>query len=69
MSNTALPIASVERIIREAGVSRIGQDATKLIIESAVNHIKTESTKAYTFAQHAGRNTLKAVDVEAAQSV
>ena len=69
MSNTALPVASVERIIREAGVSRIGSDATKLIIESAVTHIKTEATKAYTLAQHAGRNTLKAVDVEAAQSI
>lgn len=69
MSSTELPIASVERIIKSAGIARISSEATKAIIESAVAHIKTEATKAYTLSQHAGRNTLKAIDVEAARSI
>ena len=69
MSSTALPIASVERIIKSAGIARISNEATKALIESAVAHIKTEAAKAYTLSQHAGRNTLKAIDVEAARSI
>ena len=61
-----IPIATTERIIRDAGIPRISSDATKLIVTSAETHIKDIATKAYAYAQHAGRSTLKEVDVKAA---
>lgn len=64
-----LAIAPVERLIKEAGIARISTDATKAIIDSAETHIKSLAAKSYTYSQHAGRNTLKAVDVEAANNL
>lgn len=60
-----LPIATVERIAKEAGIPRISSNATKALIDSAEAHIKSVATKAYTYTQHAGRNTLKAEDIAA----
>jgi len=60
-----LPIATVERIVKEAGIERISSGATKALIDSAENHIKSVATNAYTYTKHAGRNTLKAEDVAA----
>ena len=64
-----LPIATTERIIREAGVSRISSEATKLIIDNAESYIKSLATKSYAYSTHAGRNTLKDVDVMAALGI
>ena len=64
-----LPIATTERVIREAGVARISEEATKLIISEAESHIKSVASKAYTYATHAGRNTLKDIDVKAALGI
>ena len=61
-----LPIATTERVIREAGVERISSAATKLIIDNTEAYIKSLAAKSYTYATHAGRNTLKDVDVLAA---
>ena len=61
-----LPVATVERIIREAGVERVSSSATKAMIDASEAYIKSISTKAYSYTQHAGRNTLKDVDVAAA---
>ena len=60
-----LPIATVERIAKEAGIPRISEKATIALIDSAESHIKSVATKAYTYTQHAGRNTLKAEDIAA----
>jgi histone H3/H4 len=68
MSNT-LPLASVERIIKEAGIPRVSSDATRVIIEHAINEIKKVATTSYALTQHAGRNTLKDIDVNAALSL
>jgi len=64
-----LPIATTERVIREAGVSRISSEATKLIIDSAESYIKSLATRSYSYATHAGRNTLKDSDVRAALGI
>ena len=64
-----LPIITTERVIREAGVARISEDATKLIIAEAETYIKNVATKSYTYATHAGRNTLKDIDVKAALGI
>lgn len=60
-----LPLATVERIAKEAGIPRISSSATKALIDSAEAHIKSVAIKAYTYTQHAGRNTLKGEDIEA----
>jgi DNA-binding protein len=64
MSN--LPTATIERIIRSAGIPRVSNDATALIIPEVEKFIKDLATKAYGYTTHAGRNTLKDIDVEAA---
>ena len=61
-----LPVATVERIIREAGVERVSSSATKAMINASEAYIKAISSKAYSYTQHAGRNTLKDVDILAA---
>ena len=60
-----LPVATVEGIVRSAGVNRISSDATAVIIEQTEKYIKDVSAKAFVYTQHAGRSTLKGVDVEA----
>ena len=64
-----LPIATTERVIREAGVARISEDATKMIINEAESYIKSLAVKSYSYATHAGRNTLKDIDVKAALGI
>jgi histone H3/H4 len=61
----SLPVAPVERLIKEAGISRISITATKAIIDDAENYIKDRAAKAYVLTQHAGRNTLRVEDVQA----
>ena len=61
-----LPVATVERIIREAGVERVSSSATKAMIDAAESFIKVKSSQAYSYTKHAGRNTLKDVDIAAA---
>ena len=64
-----LPIATIERVIRESGVERVSSGATKAMIDATETYIKTLSTKAYSYTQHAGRNTLKDVDIQAALGI
>ena len=62
-----LPIATVERIAKEGtGVKRISKSGTLAIIENAESYIKSLTSKASGYATHAGRSTLKDIDVWAA---
>jgi histone H3/H4 len=62
-----LPLASVDKLIRKAGAHRVSEDAAK---ELAI-HLEEFATKiareAITLAEHAGRKTVKAEDIELAQ--
>ena len=62
----SLPVATIERVIRGAGVERISLDATNEIIKHTETYITNLAKKSYAFTKHAGRNTLKDGDVKAA---
>ncbi len=61
-----LPIASVERIARKAGVERVSAEALQELTVS-VEDIAAELVKEIeTIAKHAGRKTVKPEDIKMA---
>lgn len=59
----SLPLASIERIAKNAGVERLGQDAlTELqkTLDEVAEELAFEATQA---AKHAGRKTIAAEDI------
>ncbi|MFW5902785.1 MAG: histone family protein [archaeon] len=61
-----LPVAPVDRIIREAGASRVSGEAAKALAD-LLEDVGTEvSTQAMRLARHAGRKTVTAEDVRLA---
>lgn len=62
-----LPLASVERIIRSAGASRVSEEASKELRDILENFGKEISSKAIKLASHAGRKTITAEDIKLAK--
>ncbi len=59
----SFPLASIERIAKNAGVERVSQDATKEIdkaVEEIADQLARDAAKA---AQHAKRNTIMREDI------
>ena len=61
-----LPKAAVVRLAKKAGAERVGEDAADALVAKAEAYIEEISKKAYEYAQHAGRKTIKAEDIDLA---
>lgn len=61
-----LPIAAVTRIAKANGAERVGSDAAAMLVMKAEEYIGELSKEANRLANHAGRKTIKAEDIEMA---
>ena len=61
-----IPLATADRIIRKAGAKRISEDAAKALAEVLEEHALVISTEAVKLAEHAGRRTVRDVDIRLA---
>ncbi|MHC1608851.1 MAG: histone family protein [Candidatus Methanofastidiosia archaeon] len=64
--NMALPIATIEKIIRKAGAYRVSKGAAKELSEFLEDWGVEIAQEAMRLAEHAGRKTVKSEDIELA---
>jgi histone H3/H4 len=62
----ALPKHNIEKIIRDAGAERVGEDATEALANELERIGLEISRKAILNAKHAGRKTVKEEDINLA---
>ncbi|MBR9699480.1 histone [Candidatus Woesearchaeota archaeon] len=66
MAERLIPLAAMEKIMKEAGALRVADDA-KIALKQLIEEKAEElSKRAIKFASHAGRKTVKAGDIKLA---
>ncbi|MDP3918922.1 MAG: NFYB/HAP3 family transcription factor subunit [Nanoarchaeota archaeon] len=63
---TILPIAAMEKLLKKAGADRVSDDAKYKLIEVLEELAEDIGQRANRLAKHAGRKTIKAVDIKEA---
>lgn len=61
-----LPLAQLDRIMKNAGAQRVGEDAKKKMAEILEEYALDIAKKAIALANHAKRKTIKAEDINLA---
>ena len=61
-----LPIAVMEQLLKDAGCSRVSDDAKLVLKEHLEKEAKKIGKKAWQLAQHAGRRTVQGEDIKLA---
>ena len=59
----ALPLASIDKLIRKAGAHRVSEGAAKELAQHLQETAIEVAREAITLANHAGRKTVKAEDI------
>lgn len=66
MSKRLLPLAAMEKILKNAGAERVS-DKAKVALKEVIEEIAEEiAVDAVKFANHAGRKTVKSGDIKLA---
>ena len=66
MTDKLLPLAAMEKILKQGGADRVSEKA-KVALKNAIEEIANGiSIKAIKLANHAGRKTIKAEDIKLA---
>lgn len=66
MSDKFLPLAAMEKILKQGGAERVS-DKAKVALKNAIEDIAHEiAAKSIKLAVHAGRKTVKAEDIKLA---
>ena len=66
MSDKFLPLAAMEKILKQGGAERVS-DKAKVALKNAIEDIANEiAVKSIKLAIHAGRKTVKAEDIKLA---
>lgn len=61
-----IPLATVDRLMRRAGAKRVSEDAARAMAEVVEERAFAIATEAVKLAEHAGRRTVRDVDVRLA---
>ena len=66
MSSRLLPLAAMEKILKQCGADRVS-DKAKVALKNVVENLADEiAVKAIKLANHAGRKTVKGKDIKLA---
>ena len=66
MSEKLLPLAAMEKLLRQGGADRVS-DKAKIALKNAIEEIAHEiAVKSIKLANHAGRKTIKSEDIKLA---
>ena len=66
MVRRSIPLAAMEKILKQAGASRVSDKAKVALREVLEEYVEKISNDAIRFAAHAGRKTIKAGDIKLA---
>jgi len=66
MKMAILPIAPVDRLVREAGAERVSEGAREALAKILEDEGMKIAKEAIKLAEHAGRKTVKVEDIELA---
>ena len=61
-----LPVAAIDRVIRKSGAKRVSEDAAVALAEILEERALQIAAEASKLAEHAGRRTVRDVDVRLA---
>jgi histone H3/H4 len=61
-----IPLASVDRLMRKAGAKRVSKNAARAMAEVVEERALAISSEAVKLAEHAGRKTVRDVDIRLA---
>lgn len=68
LSEPILSLLGMEKLLKRAGAPRVSEEAKEALRRALEAHAEELSKKAVRFCKHAGRRTVKADDVQLADS-